>query len=128
MNGAHEVGTSARRIAATLVEIACTRIELGATELAEERLRLVQQALAAILALWCLGVGLVLGVLALAWWVGPVYGPWVLGLAAVLALAAAGWGVLRWQRIVQHRPPLLHETLAQLRADAQALAPSRPTP
>jgi uncharacterized membrane protein YqjE len=128
MNGAHEVGTSARRIAATLVEIACTRIELGATELAEERLRLVQQALAAILALWCLGVGLVLGVLALAWWVGPVHGPWVLGLAAVLALAAAGWGVLRWQRIVQRRPPLLHETLAQLRADAQALAPSRPTP
>jgi uncharacterized membrane protein YqjE len=117
-----EISASARRVAATLIEIAHTRIELGATELAEERARLAQQALVVTAALFFLGVGLVLGVLALAWWAGPQDGARVLGLAALVALVMAAAAVMVWQRIVRGRPPPLHDTLTQLRADARALS------
>ncbi len=116
------LGGAARDIAATLVEIVHTRIELAGTELAEERLRVAQQALAATLALFGLGVGLVLAVLGLAWWAGPAQGALVLGAAALLCLAAAVLASLWWQRLIAQRPALLQETLLQLRADAQALA------
>ncbi|HET9977333.1 MAG TPA: phage holin family protein [Burkholderiaceae bacterium] len=125
MEAAHDLGSSARRVAATLVEIARTRLELGAVELAEERLRLAQQALAATLALFCLGVGLVLGVLGLAWWVGPEHRATVLGASALLALAAAAAAAAWWRRIVRTRGAPLQATLDQLRADAQALATER---
>lgn len=126
MDGAHDLSGSARRVAATLVELARTRIELAGTELAEERLRLAQQALAATLALFCLGVGVVLAVLGLAWWAGPVHGAAVLGIGALALLGVATTAIVWWQRIVARRPPLLHETLIQLRADARALNPARP--
>ena len=127
MDAAHEVGSSARRVAAAVVEIARTRLELAGTELAEERLRLAQQALAATLALFCLGVGLVLALIALAWWAGPAHGATVLGLGALAFLLAAATAIGWWQRIVSLRPPLLHETLTQLHADALALASERTT-
>lgn len=125
MASAHDLGGAARNVAATAVEIVRTRIELAGTELAEERLRLARQALAATLALFCLGVGLVLAVIDLAWWAGPAHGPIVVGIGAAVLLALAAAAVLWWQRLVHARPPLLHETLTQLRADAQALAPDR---
>jgi hypothetical protein len=49
----------------------------------------------------------------------------VLGIGALVLLAAAVGAIVWWQRLVAARPPLLHETLTQLRADAQALAPDR---
>lgn len=118
-----ELGASARRVAATVVELVRTRIELAATELAEERLHWSQQALTLLAAAWCLGCGLVLAVLGLAWWAGPAHGAQVLGLAAALlwALAVAGW--LHARRQARRKPPLLHHTLEQLSADAKALAP-----
>jgi uncharacterized membrane protein YqjE len=125
VDGAHKLGGSARRVAATLIDIARTRIELAGTELAEERLRLAQQALAATLALFGLGVGLVLAVIGLAWWAGPHRGVAVLALGALVFVALAIGALAWWQRLVSRRPPLLHETLMQLRADAQALAPDR---
>jgi uncharacterized membrane protein YqjE len=124
-DAAHDLSGSARRVAATIVEIARTRIELAGTELAEERLRLAQQAIAATLALFCGGVGLMLAVIGLAWWAGPDRGAAVLGAGALVLLAAAAGAVVWWQRLVASRPPLLHETLAQLHADARALAPQR---
>jgi uncharacterized membrane protein YqjE len=125
VDAAPDVGRSARDVAATLVDIARTRIELAGTELAEHRLHLAQQALAATLALFCCGVGLVLAVLGLAWWAGPDRGAAVLGIGALVLLAAAVGAIVWWQRLIAERPPLLHETLAQLRADARALAPER---
>jgi uncharacterized membrane protein YqjE len=125
VDGAHDLGGSARRVAATFVEMARTRIELAGTELAEERLRLAQQALAATLALFCLGAGLVLAVIGLAWWAGPVHGAAVLGVGALVLIAAAAAAIAWWQRLIAQRPPLLHETLTQLHADALALASDR---
>jgi uncharacterized membrane protein YqjE len=122
-----DLGVSARRVAATMVEIARTRIELAGAELAEERLRIAQQALAATLALFCCGVGLVLAVIGLAWWAGPDRAAAVLGIGALVLLAGAVSAMLWWQRLVAARPPLLRETLTQLRADARALAPEHAT-
>jgi uncharacterized membrane protein YqjE len=88
-------------------------------------LRVAQQALATAVALFCLGAGLVLAVLAVAWWAGPDNAAAVLGAAALLLLAAAAGALLWWRRLVAQRPALLEETLLQLRADARALAPDR---
>jgi uncharacterized membrane protein YqjE len=119
--GTDQAGASLRGVAATLLEMGCTRLELGATELAEARWRLAQQALAATVALFFLGVGLVLGVVALAWWVGPGEAALVLAIGAGLALALALLAIARWQQVLREGTPLLHDTLAQLRADARAL-------
>jgi uncharacterized membrane protein YqjE len=110
-----------RAIVATLVEMACTRVELGTTELAEARWRIAQQALAAVIALFFLGLGLVLGVFALAWWAGPDRAAIVLGTAALIALLVAAAAIARWRGVQQDATPLLQDTLAQLRADARAL-------
>jgi uncharacterized membrane protein YqjE len=107
--------------AATLLEMACTRLELGATELAEARWRLAQQALAATVALFFLALALVLAVVALAWQAGPADGAMVLGIGAGVALAVAALAIGRWRQVVRGAAPLLHDTLAQLRADARAL-------
>lgn len=122
MDEVQDVGGSLRRITATLIEIAQARLELGAVEVAEQRAHLAQQALAATCALFGLGIGLVFGVLALAWWLGPPSGALVLALAALVALVAALAAALRWQRLARERAPLLHDTLEQLRCDARLLA------
>lgn len=127
-NGLPGITGSARRMAATLVDIVRARLELAATELAEERLRLARQALVASAVLFCLGTGLVLGVLALAWWAGPAQGPFVLAASALLLLIGAALGYAHSRRVASSRPPLLHETIEQLRADAGALAPEREAP
>lgn len=90
-------------------------------------MRIARQALAATLALFCLGAGLVLAVIGLAWWAGPAHGAAVLGGGALVLLVAALGAIGWWQHLVAERPPLLDETLAQLRADAQALAAGRMT-
>lgn len=110
-----------RDIGATLIEMACTRVELGASELAEARWRLTQQALAALLLLYFASLGLLLGVLALAWWAGPAHAALVLAGAAALAFGASLLAFVRWRGVQRGRTPLLHETLTQLRADARAL-------
>jgi len=99
-----------------------TRVELGATELREARLNLAQRAIAAACALFLLGNGLIAALVALAWWVGPAQGAWVLGGGAALLLLAAGGALWRWHWLVRTQPPLLGDTVAQLRADARALA------
>jgi uncharacterized membrane protein YqjE len=117
---------AARRVAATLLELACTRVELGATELAEERERLARQATLAALAFAGATLALVWGVMALAWWAGPQGGAWVLGAASLAALVAAVAAVVWRQRMAHRAPPLLQDTLAQLRADARSLAQRSP--
>lgn len=113
---------TARRLAGAVVGSVGTRVELGATELQEARLRLARLAITATCALFLLGNGLVVLLLALAWWAGPVQGVWVLAGGAASLLAGAGGALWRWKRLLATQPPFLNETLAQLRADARALA------
>lgn len=113
---------SARRLAGAVVESVGTRLELGATELLEARLNLAQRFIAAASALFLLGNGLIAALVALAWWAGPANGAWVLGGGAALLLLAAGGALWRWHWLARTQPPLLGDTMAQLRADARALA------
>jgi uncharacterized membrane protein YqjE len=122
----HEAPDAARRVLATLLELACTRVELGAVELAEARERLVRQALLMVLAVFGVALGVVWGVMALAWWAGPEGGAFVFGAASLAALVAAAASLAIRRRRARCAPPLLQETLAQLRADARALARHRP--
>lgn len=110
-----------RQLAASVIDALATRVELAGTELAEQRLRLAQLALAALVALFLLGNGLVIGLVALAWWAGPAQAAAVLGAGALALLIGAGFAIVRWRRLAREQPPLLDATLAQLRADARAL-------
>lgn len=112
---------SALRLAASAVESLGTRLELGAVELEEARLRWAQRALAVACALFLLGHGLVIALLALAWWAGPEHAASVLAVSAAILLGAGALAVWQWRRLSRAQPPLLDATLAQLRADVRAL-------
>lgn len=114
-------GAATQRLLATLLEIAQTRLDLAATELAAERLHWAEQTLGVALALMACTGGVVLGVIALAWWCEPAQRVGVLagGGALLIALGAALVMHLRRQR--RRHTPLLHDTLALLREDVAAL-------
>ena len=64
---------SGRLVLAALVEIGQTRLQLASTELEEERLRLTELLVYGAVALFCIGVGLILALLllVLVFWDGP---------------------------------------------------------
>ncbi len=102
-------------------EIGLTRLELAGVELEEERLHLFSQAVLAlaVLALLHLGVLLLALLVVLVFWDGPR----VLALSLVVASCWLAGALLAW-RVLQRerrRPPLLGATLAELRADRDAL-------
>jgi uncharacterized membrane protein YqjE len=108
-------------LAATLLDIGHTRLLLAATELEEERLRLVQQFFCATCALLFGALGLLL---TSAWLVlasPPEQRQLVLGALTGLFLALGGLGVWRWQHLATHKPPLLQATLAELQKDMACL-------
>jgi len=121
-------GPAARGVAATLVDIGQTRLQLLATEVEEEGLRVAHQAYAAAGALFAFALGIVLACIALVLLVAPADRPLVLAGLAVACFAFGAWGVLRWQRIVAMRPPLLQATLAELQKDRAALLGARLDP
>ena len=113
---------SLKGIAAGLVDIAHTRLELLSVDLEEERERLVSALLLLLVALFCLGVG----VLLLAILVAAAF--WdehrllaLAGLAGVfLAGGAAAFGVAR--RKLKTKPRLFAASLAELAKDRQQLS------
>lgn len=112
---------SARSVVAALVAIGQTRLQLASTELEEERLRLVELLLYAIVALFFAGVGVVLAsmLLVLVFWDGPR----VLVLATLTAVflgASLGLATV-WRYKARHKPPLLASTIDELRRDREAL-------
>lgn len=115
------------RLAATLLDIGHTRLQLAATELEEERLRLVQQIISASCALLFGGLGLLL---TSAWIVlaSPaeqrllVLG-WLIGLFLLLCAL----GLWRWWHLAVHKPPFLHATLTELQKDMACLRPVEPS-
>ena len=112
---------SLRRLAKTFVALVQTRIELFASEIDEERTRLARILVLAVVALFCLGLAIVLGVLLVAvlFWennrllaLGILAGLFALGgVAALFALRS----------VVRDRPKFLSATLAELRKDEKEL-------
>jgi uncharacterized membrane protein YqjE len=111
----------ARAALGLLVEMGCTRVQLAGCELEEEGQRLAQLGLMALAALFLLSMLLLLSafLLVLVFWDGPrVLVLSLIILSCLLAVVALLW---RCRYILRHRPPLLANTLAALRADRDAL-------
>jgi len=112
---------SLRNLAKTFVALVQTRVEIFASEIDEERARLARIAVLAVVAAFCLGLGVVLFVLLIAvvFWennrllaIAVLAGFFVFGgLVALLALRSA----------VRQRPKFLSATLAELRKDEKEL-------
>jgi len=112
---------SLRNLAKTFAALVQTRVEIFASEIDEERARLARIAVLAVVAAFCLGLGVVLFVLLIAvvFWennrllaIAVLAGFFVFGgLVALLALRSA----------VRQRPKFLSATLAELRKDEKEL-------
>jgi uncharacterized membrane protein YqjE len=112
---------SLRGVATTFIALVQTRIEIFASEVDEERARVGRIVVLAVVALFCLGLATVLGVLLIAvlfWENNRVLAVAILarvfalgGLAALLALRSA----------IRDRPKFLSATLAELRKDQKEL-------
>jgi uncharacterized membrane protein YqjE len=112
---------SLKTLSSCLVGIVHTRLELLSTDIAEEREHLVLLLVMALVALFCLGVGIVLLVIlnAVAFWESHrlmALG----GLTGIFLAAGAGAGWLAVHK-ARTRPRLFETSLAELSKDRQRL-------
>lgn len=112
---------SLRSIGPALIGLLRTRLELFGIELAEEKERAARMAMLGALALLFAGLALLMvNVLVLAWfWDSHRF-------LAIIGLVVAYGGmallcVMRLQTAVANRPPMFEATLAELKADVEAL-------
>ena len=112
---------SLRTLAKTFLALVQTRIEIFASEVDEERTRVARILVLAVVALFCLGLAVVLGVLLVAvlfWENNRLLALGVLtGLFALAGLVA----LLMLRSEVRDRPKFLAATLAELRKDEKEL-------
>lgn len=114
---------SVRSTLALLLDIGATRLELAATEIEEERLRLVGLLISAVVTLMLFGMAVVMctGFLIVLMWDSHR-----LLTAGGLALAFVGATVVsavRWRARAANRPPFMSATVAELQRDVAALQP-----
>lgn len=113
---------SLKMLSSSLVGIVHTRLELLSTDIAEERERLVLLLVMGLVALFCLGVGIVLLAIlvAVAFWESHrimALG----GLTGIFLAAGAGAGWLALHK-ARTRPRLFEASLAELSKDRQRLS------
>ena len=113
---------SLKTLSVSLVGMAHTRLELLSTDIAEERAHLTTLLVWALVALFCLGVGVVLlaMLIVVAFW--ESHRLLALGVLAGLFLAAgggAGWFAMHKNRT---KPRLFEASLTELSKDRQQLA------
>ncbi|MCG2585375.1 phage holin family protein [Massilia sp. TS11] len=112
---------SAGRIVATLVAMVQTRLELAAVEVEEESLRFLNTLLLSLLALFLVGLAVLLGsfFIILLFWDTYRFAA-VLGLAAVYLVAGVAL-FLRVRANMVNKPRLLQQTMAELAKDIEAI-------
>lgn len=112
---------SARRLLATLVSIVSTRLELLANELQEERLRLTQMLLFALIALFCFSVGALLLTAFVVLLFRDEHRLAAIGVLSVVFFAAGAltWALLRSK--ARASPRLFSASLAELSGDREKL-------
>ena len=112
---------SVKRLTGSLIAILSTRLELLANELKEERLRLTQMLLLALIALFCLGTGLMLlnaFIVVLLW---DDHRLLALGLLSLVYLVAGAAVAMVVRVKAQAGSKLFASSLAELDKDRQAL-------
>lgn len=119
---------SLRSSLALLIDTGATRIELAATELEEERLRLVGLLISTLATMLLLGLTVMLlatFVIVLLWDTHRLLG---IGGLAVASAVGTLLSARRWHERLVNRPPFMGATVAELQRDAQSLRaqPARP--
>ncbi len=112
---------SLKAFTATLLAIAHTRGELLSTELQELQQRLFLQLAALLLALFLLGVGLIMAVLLIVVVFWDSYRVLTLGLLTTLFLVGSGALLWAMRRMTRQAPRPFAATLAELAKDRAAL-------
>lgn len=112
---------SLSRLASTAIEIVQTRIELIAAELDEERARLAQALLLAVVAAFFLALGVLLAVLFLVVLFWDTHRLLALGSLALLSLLAGGSALMVVRARLAQRPRLFSRTLEELARDRDDL-------
>lgn len=112
---------SVRRLLSTLVSIASTRLELLANELQEERLRLTQMLLFALVALFCFGMGILLLAVFIAVLFWDDHRLAALGTMSVLFLALGTLMAVLLRSLARARSRLFSASLAELAKDRAQL-------
>lgn len=110
-----------RGIATTGVRAVRTRLELVAIELKEEKAWLVKSLLYAIVALYLVTFGLVLGVAALVLFASEENRPAILGACAALFVVAGAVAGAYVYLASKRRHPLFQDTLEVLKGDERGL-------
>lgn len=116
---------SVKRLTATLTSIVSTRLELLANELQEERLRLTQMLLFALLALFCFGMGLLLlsvFIVVLFW---DDHRLAVLGSLSVIFFVLGSLAAVLLRGKAQKKSRLFSASLAELAKDREQLGAVR---
>lgn len=112
---------SARRLLSTLVSIVTARLELLANELQEERLRLSQMLLFALLALFCFGMGILLIAVFIVVLFWDDHRLAALGALSAFFLALGTVMALLLRSKAQEKPRLFSTSLAELAKDRDRL-------
>jgi len=116
---------SLRTLGATFVAILQNRLELLSTDIAEERARLGSILLLALVALFCLGVGVLLLTLLVVVLFWDTHRLAALSALTLLFLAAGAWiGLLASHRL-RNKPRLFEASIAELAKDREQLGSGR---
>lgn len=112
-----------KNVAVTLLSTLQTRLSLLANELQVEKQQVLQQLTLGVALLFCLGIGVLLGIAlaVLAWWQQRLF---ILGFFAAAFLGTAVWCLFALRRISANATPVLAATLAELQQDLQHLKAS----
>ncbi len=115
---------SVRSTLALLLDIGATRLELAATELEEERLRLVGLLISAVITLMLLGMAVLTCTMFLVVLMWDSHRLLTVGGLALAFIVATGVSVARWRRLAASRPAFMSATTAELQRDAAVLRAS----
>lgn len=113
---------SLKTLTLTLVDVVQTRLELLSTDVAEERARLTTILFSVLVALFCLGVGVVLLAMLIAVMFWESHRIVTLGLLTAVFLAAGAglWGVAMHK--LRNKPRLFEASISELAKDREKLS------
>jgi uncharacterized membrane protein YqjE len=114
--------SSLKRMFVTLLEVVQTRLELASTELEEERARLQEIAIYGLVAVFFLGIGVVLATILVIMVFWDTHRLQVLTICAAIYLVLGVASALVVRNKSRSKPKAFSSTLAELRKDREHLS------